>query len=274
MYLNYRSLLAVGVSLSAAATAFGDAYAYGSASVQDSLYDFGSNVYGGTGSQVSIVLYSIVNGNFAVTGAGPGTGSINYGGGLLDNGYDAGSGAGWSLFGENYSTSDSTLNFGDSDASNLIGPTGSTNSATEDTYNKLVFKVTNNSKTTGEYYNVELTDGVLSEVSLDNYWSEYGLDESLLEFGYANKYGDLTGNVTENEAYVITGMSYGTDTFDIVSNSVTDYYSGYIKPGQSIYLAVISENYSAVQATVTPGPAAIAPFAIGLIAVLKRRRKG
>jgi hypothetical protein len=273
MRFEHRLILSLGLSLSASGAALADAYATGSASVTDSLYNVGSNVYGGTGSQVSIVLYSVVNGNFVVVGAGPGSGSLNLGGGIFDSGLDSGAGAAWSLFGDNYTTSDSTSNSGFSDASNLIGPSGSTNTATEDTYNELVFKVTNSSKTKGEYYDVDLADGVVSEVSLDNAYNEYGLDESLLEFGYTSKNGDFTGNVTQNEAYVLTGESYGTDTFDVVSNSVTDYYAGYLKPGQSIYIGVVSENYSAVAATVTPGPVAIAPFAIGLIAMLKRRQK-
>ncbi len=274
MRFHYKLFLSLGLSISAYGAAYADAFATGSASVSDSLFDVGFNGFGGTGNQITIGLWSVFNGNFSVFGAGPGSGSIFVGGGLLDGGFDAGSGDGWQLFGQNTTTGNSTSNSGYSDASNLIGAPGSSNFATEDTYNELVFKITNTSHHTGEYFNVQLSDGVISEVSLDNSYSEWGLDESLLQFGYTDSHGAFTGNVTTNEAFVLTGMAYGTDTFDIVANSVTDYYEGFLKPGQSIYLGVVSENYSAAYANVTPGPSAIAPFAIGLIAALRRRQRG
>jgi hypothetical protein len=272
--LQYRFLFALGVSLAATASAFADAYAYGNASVTDSLYGTGQVGFGGTGKDVSVLLWDVINTNFAVTRDGPGNSSLIEGGGLLDSGLDAGSGEGWSLFGENLATSDSTDNYGYSDASGSIGSSTHVNSATEDTYNELVFKITNSSRTKAEYYDLNLSGTVLSEVALDDSVSEWGLDESLLEFGYSNSVGDLTRNSTTNESYVLTGQEFGTDTFDVVSNTFADYYQGYLRPGQSVYFGVITENYSAVQANVLPSPAAFAPFAIGLVAAFRRRRRG
>src|SRR5579862_3526016 len=132
-----KFVLTSALSLSVAGAALADAYATGEAAVTEGLYNVGFNGFGGTGNQISISLFSNFNTPFYVSGNGPGSGSLFYGGGLLDGGYDAGSGADWSLYGEDDSSGNSSNNFGFSDAG-LLGPSGSTNFATEDTFDEMV----------------------------------------------------------------------------------------------------------------------------------------
>jgi hypothetical protein len=118
-----------------------------------------------------------------------------------------------------------------------------------------------------------MLDGVTAEVDLDNANNEYGQDEAILNFGYSNSQGAFTGNQTENTAYAFTGEGYGTDTFDYVQNEIDVDYKGFLKPGQTIFFAVQSENFSAVTASAVPSPAAAAPFFVGLLAAARRRKK-
>jgi hypothetical protein len=269
---SFAVLSGLGV---AAGVAFGDAYATGESSVGAFLFNVGDNNNGGTGLQVSESLFSVYNSNFMVGSSGPGSFSQSVGNGLIDSGFDAGTGAGWSYFGENDTSGDISTNEGFSDASDVIGHT---NEATEDTYNELIYKITNKSATKNEWFDLQVADGVAAEVTLDNSDNEFGQDEALQEFGYSNSQGAFTGNTSTNEAYAFTGDGFGendgTDTFDYVSNSITDYYSARLKPGQTVYFAIVTENYSQVGAAVTtPSPAAVVPFALGLIGARKRRNK-
>ena len=275
MFFRMRSFAVLSAVVAAAGVAFGDAYAAGESSIGAFLYNVGNNNNGGTGLQISESLFSVYNSNFMVGNSGPGSSSQSFGNGLIDGGFDAGSGLGWSYFGENDTSGDVSTNEGFSDASNVVG---NINEATEDTYNGFVYKITNNSSTTNEWFNLQVADGVAAEVSLDNSDNEFGQDEALQEFGYSNSQGAFTGNTSTNEAYAFTGdgfgMNDGTDTFDYVSNSITDYYSARLKPGQTVYIAIVTENYTQVGAAVTtPSPAAVVPFALGLIGSRRRRNK-
>ena len=274
MFFRMRSFTVLASLVVAAGVAFGDAFATGESSVGAFLYNVGNNSNGGTGSQISETLFSVYNSNFLVGASGPGSGSQSVGNGVIDGGFDAGSGMGWSYFGENDTSGDISTNYGYADASNVFGLV---NQATEDTFNELVFKITNTSSTTNEWFDLQVADGVVAEVSLDNSNNEFGQDEALQEFGYSNAQGSFTGNTSTNEAYAYTGNGFGandgSDTFDYVSNSITDYYSARLKPGQTVYFSILTENYSQVGALTTPSPAAVVPFALGLMGARRRRRK-
>jgi hypothetical protein len=274
MFLRMRSFTVLAGLVAFAGVAYGDAYATGQSSVGAFLFNVGDNNNGGTGLQIGESLFSVYNSNFMVGFSGPGSETQFVGNGIIDGGFDAGTGLGWSYFGENNTSGDISTNDGFSDASNVVG---SVNLATEDTYNELIYKITNNSSSTNEWFDLQVADGVTAEVDLDNSTNEFGQDEALQEFGYSNSQGSFTGNTSSNEAYAFTGDGFGendgTDTFDFVSNSITDYYTARLKPGQTVYFAIVTENYSQVGAAVTtPSPAAVIPFALGLLGARRRRK--
>jgi len=274
MLIRLRSIQVLAGLVVAAGVAHADATADGTSSVGLFLYNVGDNNNGGTGSQITETLFSNYNANFIVGDAGPGFESQFMGGGFLDDGFDAGVGAAWSYFGENQTTGDVSSNFGGSSASNTMG---TINEATEDTYDRLVFKITNTSSTKNEWVDLDLSDGVESEVDLDDSANEFGLDEAVEQFGYSNSQGAFTGNYSTNAAYAETGdglgEGLGSDDFDFVENNITDFYSARLKPGQTLYFTVATENYSFVGAQVTtPSPAAVIPFAVGLLGARRRRK--
>jgi len=288
MKIGKRISLVFGVVAVASGSAFGDAFAAGQAAATMSLYNFGSNTFGGTCSDITMQFFKSINVNFSFTD-GPGTFFSSQGGGttyVYSNpgaapfggfGADEGVGAGWQIGGSNDTSNGgfTTDNSGYSDASNTIG---SINASTEDTYNEVIYKITNNSAHTKEFFDVLVDDGFTASVSLDNSGSEFGVDRALLEFGVANSSGNLTGISGLNFAYAETGngdgMNFGSDLQANVCNP--DYSStaagGPILAGKSVYFAVITENYSATYSAV-PSPAAVAPFVLGLVAAARRRKK-
>lgn len=273
MHFQKRAFQVIAAILASASVSYGDAYATGDSVVSGVLYNVGTNGNGGTGSQIVETLFSVYNANFLVANSGPGSESQSIGNGIIDGGNDGGSGMGWSYFGENNTSGTSSENIGFSDASNTFG---TTNMATEDTYNELVFEITNTSATTNEWFDLQITNGVYAEVTLDNSTQEFGEDEALQQYGYTNDQGSFTGNTSTNEAYAFTGdgfgMGLGTDTFAFVQNDLTNYYAALLAPGQTLYLGVVTENFSQVGAATVPAPGAVVPFAMGLLALRKRRK--
>lgn len=273
MLVQLRSFAVLAGLFVTVGIASADAYAWGTSSLSLDLFNVGDNNVGGTGTAISESLFSVTNVNFSVSDTGPGFESQSFGGGILDGGFDAGIGEDWSYFGENDTSGAMSSNFGWSDASNTVGLE---NQATEDTFNEIVYKITNTSKSKNEWFDLDLSDGVAAEVSLDNSLQEYGLDEALQEFGYSNSQGSFTGNVSTNEAYAETGdglgANLGTEDFLFVQNDITDYYEARLNPGQTVYFTVITENYSQVGAVSTPGPMAAIPFALGFFGARRRRK--
>ncbi len=254
------ALAAVGASMAQA-----QAYGYGAGYVSASFFQSGVGLYytGNTGLYSTGFSYSSVGSNWYSIDYNVGTSSSSYTNPFVAEAY------GWST--------------------SSAQPGGSGIAVTDTVENAIT--LTN----LGQNYDT-LTINVLTSgagASSANSWQDVGLGEGVAQFtDSAGLIRQLSGAIAETAGLGLGGDYAFAANYDIYNGYNSSSYfggnvfpaslSGYATDSQTYYLRFapgatdtfylqsgdFHESYS-----ITPGPAAIAPFALGLIGAFRRRKK-